>query len=157
MMDLVAQKPATGLKKLLKGSGVRIKDLMNRTGFSRPTISRHIRGVRAPNIEQREKYAAVLGVPLSVIHAAFNGVPLDATEELHGGVEHDDETPALTSQDRLAALATQFAITPLPREKGTPRADHLAGLTPDEKESLARELMEQAAKDRGGGGGKKKR
>lgn len=69
----VATQAGKAMKKLMRGRGLRITHVMEKTGWSRATISRHVNGLRVPNFEQRERYAELLGVETDVIDVIWNG------------------------------------------------------------------------------------
>lgn len=89
------------LRDLMTSRDVRIKDLMRLTGISRPTISRHVRGIIEPNYEQREKYAGALGIPFP-----------DFERMWQGGNEAGDRKPSSKHQIRLTGEDGQVVELP---------------------------------------------
>jgi len=59
------------LQKFMEMKRLRVKDLMVKTGLSRPTVSRHVNGKIIPNVEDREKYASAFGVTLADFELAW--------------------------------------------------------------------------------------
>lgn len=69
----VATQAGKAMKKLMRAKGLRIKDLVNLTGWSRPTVSRHVNGVRVPNYEQRQEYAKHFEINREEIDVIWRG------------------------------------------------------------------------------------
>lgn len=82
------------LKILMAERGVWVKDLMTAAKLSRPTVSRHVRGIRSPNVKHRSIYAALLRVSVDRIDEMFNGVEAD----------QDEESPALRNTGSVRRL-----------------------------------------------------
>lgn len=82
MMTPVAQ----WIRKLLEDQGLRISDLIERTGLPRPTVSRHVNGRTVPSYADRRRYAAAFGLAMEAFEQGWRGQRIDVSRPEGSGV-----------------------------------------------------------------------
>ena len=118
------------MQQLARERGLRVKDLIVRTGLSRPTVSRHFNGKLFPSVEDRERYARAFRISPDLFETLWQ----ERRREREGGTLIPPEKATETGGE---IRGNRLAFDELVRTS-----------TPDELERLAYELKTQAAKKR---------
>ncbi len=83
------------LRALLDEYGLRIRDLIERTGLPRPTVSRHVNGHTMPSYADRRRYAAAFGMGVDEFESRWRARRIDtARGDPGGGIPVINRAPA---------------------------------------------------------------
>ena len=83
------------LRSLLDEYGLRIRDLIERTGLPRPTVSRHVNGHTMPSYADRRRYAAAFGLDIEQFESRWRGRRIDTSRgDPAGGIPVINRAPA---------------------------------------------------------------
>ncbi|MCC5830333.1 MAG: LexA family transcriptional regulator [Phycisphaeraceae bacterium] len=87
-MSASPTSPAVGqlLRKLLEQQGLRITDLIERTGLPRPTVSRHVNGRTLPSYADRKRYAQAFGLSMEAFEQGWRAGRIDRSRPAGPGV-----------------------------------------------------------------------